>query len=423
MRQFIHHLNFFCMIFLLACTPQTPPESVKETPEPQLSLEDRARQIHDNIIVLDTHIDIPPEFATEEVDPGELGPFQVDLPKMEQGGLNTGFFIVYVGQTARTEQNYAKAQEEAMTKFNGIRRMTNELYPERIELAHSVADVRRIRKAGKLVALIGIENGFVIGKDLSLLKTYYDLGGRYISLAHVGHNDIADSSSANPDNGDEEAEHDGVSEFGREVIAEMNRLGIMVDVSHISKQSMLDAARLSKAPIIASHSSVKSLMDVSRNMDDEELLALKENGGVVQITAVDFFVKQHPLEKDALYVAYYDEVSKDPNLSPKEVVMKVSQRVTELDKKWSKATVPEFVDHIDYAVDLIGIDHVGISSDFDGGGGIAGWDDASETFNVTLELVHRDYSEEDIAKLWGENLLRVLSEVEQVAAASSQKNR
>jgi membrane dipeptidase len=338
---------------------------------------------------------------------------------MEQGGLNTGFFIVYVGQTARTEQNYALAKEEAMTKFNGIRRMTNELYPERIELAHSVADVRRIRKAGKLAALIGIENGYVIGKDLSLLKTYYDLGGRYITLAHVGHNDIADSSSANPDNGDEEAEHNGVSEFGREVIAEMNRLGIMVDVSHISKQSMLDAARLSKAPVIASHSSVKSLMDVSRNMDDEELLTLKENGGVVQITAVDFFVKQHPPEKDALYIAYYDEVSKDPSLSPKEVVEKISQRVTELDKKWPKATVSEFVDHIDYAVKLIGIDHVGISSDFDGGGGIAGWDDASETFNVTLELVRRDYSEEDIAKLWGENLLRVLSEVEQVAAKSS----
>ncbi len=418
MRQFINYFTFLGMMFLFACTPQTPPESAKETPEPQLSLEDRARQIHDNIIVLDTHIDIPPEFATEAVDPGELGPFQVDLPKMEQGGLNTGFFIVYVGQTARTEQNYAQAKEEAMTKFNGIRRMTNELYPDRIELAHSVADVRRIRKAGKLAALIGIENGYVIGKDLSLLKTYYDLGGRYITLAHVGHNDIADSSSANPDNGDEEAEHNGVSEFGREVIAEMNRLGIMVDVSHISKQSMLDAARLSKAPVIASHSSVKSLMDVSRNMDDEELLALKENGGVVQITAVDFFVKQHPPEKDALYVAYYDEVSKDPSLSPKEVVEKVSQRVTELDKKWPKATVSEFVDHIDYAVKLIGIDHVGISSDFDGGGGIAGWDDASETFNVTLELVRRDYSEEDIAKLWGENLVRVLSEVEQVAAAS-----
>ena len=185
MRQFITCFTFLGMMFLFACTPQTPPESLQETPEPQLSLEERARQIHDRIIILDTHIDIPPEFATDAVDPGELGPFQVDLPKMEQGGLNTGFFIVYVGQTARTEQNYAQAQEEAMTKFNGIRRMTNELYPERIELAYSVADVRRIRKASKLVALIGIENGYVIGKDLSLLKTYYDLGGRYITLAHV----------------------------------------------------------------------------------------------------------------------------------------------------------------------------------------------------------------------------------------------
>ena len=418
MKQLISYFTFFCMMFLIACTPQTPPESAKEVTEPQLSLEDRAKQIHDNIIVMDTHIDIPPEFATDEVDPGELGPFQVDLPKMEQGGLNTGFFVVYVEQTPRTEQNYAQAKEAAMTKFNGIRRMTNELYPDRIELAHSVADVRKIREAGKLIAMIGIENGYAIGKDLSLLKTYYDLGALYMGLTHFGHNDIADSSSANPGSDLAEAEHNGVSEFGREVIAEMNRLGIMVDVSHMSKLSMLDTARLSKAPVIASHSSIKSLMDVSRNMDDEELLALKENGGVIQITAVDFFVKQHPPEKDILYTAYYDEMSTDPGLSPKEAVEKISQRVKELDKRWPKATVSDLVDHIDYAVKLIGIDHVGISSDFDGGGGVTGWDDASESFNVTLELVRRDYSEEDIAKLWGENILRVLSEVEQVAAKS-----
>ncbi|MDH5805716.1 MAG: dipeptidase, partial [Gemmatimonadota bacterium] len=262
----------------------------------------------------------------------------------------------------------------------------------------------------------------VIGQDITLLATYHELGARYITLAHGGHNDIADSSTPRSNLGDDEEEHGGVSEFGEEVIAEMNRLGIMVDVSHISKNAMLDAARLSAAPVIASHSSVRAIADHPRNMDDEQLLALKENGGVMQTVALGGYVKiDDPAKVDARNTVREEfgitSFQSFRNLS-EEQRAQYDARIAELDEQWPPASVSDFVDHIDYAVNLIGIDHVGISSDFDGGGGIVGWQDAGETLNVTLELVRRGYSEEDIAKLWGGNLLRVWREVERVAAES-----
>ena len=379
----------------------------------------RAREIHQRVLTIDTHDDIPFNFATEEVDPGVRGDRQVDLPKMREGGLDVAFFIVYVGQTERTPENYEQAKADAMTKFNAIHRMC-EMYPDQIELAYSPDDVERIHKSGKLVACIGIENGYVIGKDLSLLKKYHELGARYITLAHNGHNDICDSANPREDLGDAESEYNGVSAFGRQVIAEMNRLGIMVDVSHISKQAMLDAVKLSKAPVIASHSSVRALCDVSRNLDDEQLLALKENGGVMQTVALGSFVKAMSPEKRAAIDSLRRAMGLTNSAAWRNLTdaqrREFRNKVAELNRRWPGATVKDFVDHIDYAVRLIGIDHVGISSDFDGGGGIEGWRDASETFNVTLELVRRGYSEEEIAKLWGGNLLRVWREVERVAA-------
>ncbi len=379
----------------------------------------KAKGIHENLLTIDTHDDIPLTFASEEVDPGVRGDRQMDLPKMIEGGLDAGFFIVFVGQTERTPENYAKAKEDAMTKFNAIHRMTEEMYPDKIELAYTADDVVRINNSGKLVACIGIENGYVVGKDLSLLKKYHDLGARYITLAHNGHNDICDSANPREQLGDSESEHNGVSEFGKKVIAEMNRLGIMVDVSHISKKSMLDAVSLSKAPVIASHSSTRALCDVSRNMDDEQLQALKANGGVMQTVALGNFVKNPP-EKQTAMEALFEELG----VRGRRAIRQLSdekqavyrKRRDEIDEKWPPATVQDFVDHIDHAVKLIGIDHVGISSDFDGGGGIEGWKDASETFNVTLELVRRGYSEEEITKIWGGNLLRVWREVERVAS-------
>lgn len=378
-----------------------------------------AKEIHERVLTIDTHDDIPSNFATEEVDPGVRGDRKVDIPKMQEGGLDVGFFIVYVGQTKRTPENYEKAKADAMIKFDAIRRMCKEMYPDKIELAHTADDVERIQKSGKLVACIGIENGYVIGKDLSLLKKYHELGARYITLAHNGHNDICDSANARESLGDSESEHNGVSEFGKRVISEMNRLGIMVDVSHISKKSMLDAVKLSKAPVIASHSSCRALCDVSRNLDDEQLLALKENGGVMQTVALGSFVKKAPPEKDEAMEALREEMGVTNrgtfNALSDEKQAEYRRRRTELSDKWP-VTVADFVDHIEHAVKLIGIEHVGISSDFDGGGGIQGWNDASETSNVTLELVRRGYSEQQIAKLWGLNTLRVWREVEQVAA-------
>ena len=405
---------FFCFVSISVLINLSCEKSMTEE-----KIVAKAKEIHERVLTIDTHDDIPSNFATEEVDPGVRGDRQVDIPKMQDGGLDAGFFVVYVGQTKRTPENYEKAKADAMIKFDAIHRMCKEMYPDKIELAYTADDVERIQKSGKLVACIGIENGYVIGKDLSLLKKYHELGARYITLAHNGHNDICDSANPRESLGDSESEHNGVSEFGKRVISEMNRLGIMVDVSHISKKSMLDALKLSKAPVIASHSSCRALCDVSRNMDDEQLLALKENGGVMQTVALGSFVKKEPPEKDEAMEALREEMG-ITNTSPSSALSDEKQaeyrrRRTELSDKWP-VTVADFVDHIDHAVKLIGVEHVGISSDFDGGGGIQGWNDASETSNVTLELVRRGYSEEEIAKLWGLNTLRVWREVEQVAA-------
>ena len=407
-------LLLLLLVTMAACTGDRP-ETLSDD-----ELVAKARDIHERVLTLDTHIDIPSNFATPEVDPGVRGDFQVDLPKMEEGGLNAGFWIVYVGQTERTLENYAQAKEQAMVKFNAIHRMTDEMYPDRVEMAYTADDVERIYKSGKIVALIGIENGYVIGKDLALLERYHELGARYITLAHGGHNDIADSSTPRENLGDGDSEHGGISAFGEEVVAEMNRLGIMVDVSHISKDASLDAMRLSRAPVMASHSSTRALRDHPRNMDDEQLQALKENGGVMQTVAFRNYVKADPPEKiaarDSIRTAYGITSFAAFRALTEEQQEAYREQMNTLNEQWPGPTVQDFVDHIDYAVGLIGIDHVGISSDFDGGGGVDGWDDASETFNVTLELVRRGYSEEDIAQLWSGNLLRVLREVERVAA-------
>ncbi len=385
----------------------------------EVALIEQAREIHERVLTIDTHDDIPFDFATEEVDPCQRLERQVDVPKMREGGLDAAFFIVYVGQTERTEENYEQAKADAMTKFQAIHRLTEELCPEEIELAYTADDVERIHASGKLVAAIGIENGYVIGRDLSLLETYHELGARYITLAHGGHNDIADSATPRENLGDGEAEHGGVSEFGEQVITEMNRLGILVDVSHISKDAMLDAVRLSRAPVIASHSSVRALADHPRNMDDEQLRALAENGGVIQIVAFPSYVKVQPPERGEAVRTLRQELGLDSREAMRnmddETRAEYERRMAAIDERWLPATVSDFVDHIDYAVDLIGIDHVGISSDFDGGGGVDGWNDASETFNVTLELVRRGYTEEQIAALWSGNTLRIWRTAERVA--------
>ncbi|MDQ3950864.1 MAG: dipeptidase [Gemmatimonadota bacterium] len=396
------------------CTTVAPGGHVTPAGAPDAALLSRARAIHDRVVTIDTHADIPFNFATPDVDPGVRGTRQVDIPKMVEGGLDVAFFVVFVGQGPRTPEGNERAKELALTKFRAIRRMAEEMHPDKIAIAYRPEQVNRILRSGRRVAAIGIENGYVIGRDLTLIRRYFDLGARYMTLTHGGHNDIGDSATPRAD--EPAAEHGGLSAFGRDVVDRMNRVGMTVDVSHVAKSTSLDAIRLSRAPVIASHSGVRAVNDHPRNMDDEQLLALKRNGGVIQVVALGEFVKSSP-ERRAAAQALYQQlgVTRTSEMTVEQRA-ELRRRMAELDGRFPPATVKDFVNHIDHAVRLIGIDHVGISSDFDGGGGIVGWRDASETFNVTLELVRRGYTEGQIRKLWGGNLLRVWKEVEKVAA-------
>jgi membrane dipeptidase len=369
------------------------------------------------VVTLDTHSDIPLDFATEGVDPLNAN-LQNSLEKMQAGGLDAAFFIVYVEQTERTDANYAKAQADALTKFTAIHRMAEVLHPDRVEIAFRAADLERIAATGKLVAAIGIENGYVLGKNLELLDRDYELGARYITLVHDGDNDLARSARPKPELGDGTADT-GVTPLGSQLIERMNRLGIMVDVSHGSKQTALDAMRLSRAPVIASHSGVAGVSAHPRNMDDETLLALRDDDGVIQVVAYDAYLKHQPDEEVAALRTLRESVGFTGRgglgaLTPEQRA-DYDRGLKEIDARWPPATVRDFVDHIDYAVRLIGVDHVGISSDFGGGGGVVGWRDASETRNVTAELEVRGYTQADIAKIWSGNLLRVWREAERVA--------
>jgi membrane dipeptidase len=391
-------------------------------PSPVTSGE-RARQIHERVITIDSHDDISATFGSDQVNPCQRLNRQVDLVKMKEGGLDAAFFIVYVGQGPRTPEGYAAARAEAQRKFDGIRRVPEVLCPELAELAYTAADVERIAASGKRAIAIGVENGYPIGTDLSVLRDFYGQGGRYLTLTHNGHNDIGDSS--NPLAGEGPGEHGGLSPFGEQVVAEMNRLGMLIDISHVARSTMLDAVRLSRAPVIASHSGAAAINANARNLDDEQLLAVKHNGGVVQAVALGEFVLADPPEKQAAIQVLRQEVVAAGgfrSLTPEQLAAFQAKRDS-LDRLWPTATVSDYVDHIDHMVKLIGVDHVGISSDFDGGGGVRGFMDASEAPNVTAELVRRGYGEEQIRKLWGGNLLRVWKDAERVAAGRQQGAR
>jgi membrane dipeptidase len=369
-------------------------------------------------LTLDTHIDIPLDFATPAVDP-LTADLQGNLDRMTRGGLDAAFFIVYVGQSARDAAGYAQAREQALTKFAAIHRMAEQLHPERIEIAYTAADVERIAATGKLVAAIGIENGFSLGPNLEMLDRYHELGARYVGLVHDGDNDLARSARPKLELGDAAEATTGVTELGATLIARLNRLGIMVDISHGAKQTALDAMRLSAAPVIASHSGIVGVAEHARNLDDETLRALRDDGGVVQVVAFDAYLKPQPAEQVAALAALRERVglvSGPPSALPADRRAEYEQGLREIQTRWPPASVADLVDHIDYAVNLIGIDYVGISSDFDGGGGVSGWSNAAETGNVTAELVARGYSARDIDKLWSGNLLRVWRAAEETAS-------
>ena len=405
--------------------------------ETEAELVERARGIHERVITLDTHNDInATNFTAERNYTMDLGN-QVNLPKMDAGGLDVSWMIVYVGQGELTAEGYAAAHSAAIEKFDAIHRLAEEIAPDQIEIAYTSDDVRRIVAAGKKVAMIGIENAYQVGLDLSNIADFQERGGRYMSLAHNGHSQFSDSNTGERD---DVWLYNGLSDLGRQAIAEMNRVGIMIDLSHPSQEANMQTMELSRAPVIASHSAARSLSPtVSRNMDDEQLIALKENGGVVQTVAFASYVdaEKNTAHSDALN-ALNSEIAEElgfelrgrggmRGMSPAdreayeaqmdELNRRAGPRLeAEVNAVAPPVDVSDFVDHIDYLVELIGLEHVGISSDFDGGGGVEGWDDAAETFNVTLELVRRGYTEEEIGMMWSGNLLRVLDEVQAVAA-------
>ena len=341
---------------------------------PEHNLEEKALKIHDRVLTVDTHVDTPLMIHYSDLDLGEYhDPYEeyskVDFPRMEEGGLDAIFFAFFVAQGSRKPEG----NEEARQLFLNLYSSTDEQlqqYTDRAGIALSPGDAYSLETEGKRAIFFGMENGYPVGTDLSQVNTYYDLGIRYITLCHTSNNDICDSST---DSGD--PEHNGLSDFGMQVVQEMNRLGIMVDVSHISDEAFYDVLEITTAPVIASHSNARSVYDHPRNMSDEMLNALAENGGVIQV----------PL----LYVK-----APDPENPP---------------------TVSDVVDHIDHIVEVAGIDHVGIGSDFDGGGEAEGCFDVSEMPNITIELVKRGYSEDQIRKIWGGNFMRVFEEVEESA--------
>ncbi len=376
-----------------------------------------AARIHQQVLTLDTHVDTPMRMLGTDFDIGarhetDKGEGQVDLPRMKDGGLDAIFFAVFLSQRGREPEDNERAKQRALALFESVHSSVK-ANPDLVELAIHPQDATRLESVGKRAIYLGIENGYAIGRDLALLQTFYDLGTRYVTLCHSSNNDICDSSTDKKG-----PEHSGLSTFGKQVVAEMNRLGMMVDVSHASDATFYDVVKISKAPIIASHSSSRAMCNHPRNLDDKMLRALAENGGVIQLCMLGAYIKEsqpNPARDKALN-AMRAEFGEYEDLS--------TERRAEMRDRWrainkqfprSTANVSDAVDHIDHIVDVVGIDHVGIGTDFDGGGGIQGCNDVSEMENVTLELVRRGYTEEQIGKIWGGNLMRVFRQVEQVS--------
>jgi len=386
---------------------------------------EKARIIHEKILTIDTHTDTPMMLEIPAFDigrknnPRERGG-KVDFPRMKEGGLDSVFFAVFVGQGERTPEGNKNAREEALAQFALIKKAVSD-YPELAELALRSSDAVKIEAKGKRAVYIGIENGYPVGNSIQNVRMFYDLGARYITLCHTRNNAICDSSTDRKGE-----EHGGLSGFGKEVVMEMNRLGMIIDVSHISDKSFYDVLALSAAPVIASHSCARALCDNPRNLDDDMLKSLAAKGGVIQVCILSEYIKTpkpYPARDEALAKlrAEYTNYSK---LSEEEK-KKVREKWYAINRKFPPelATVADAVDHIDHIVKIAGIDHVGIGTDFDGGGALEDCYDSSELWRITLELLKRGYSENDIQKIWGGNFIRVFKAIEDKAGKDSGKNQ
>jgi membrane dipeptidase len=410
-RAFIPILSAFPLaLALAACRAATAPPSV----------EARALELHRRFLTVDTHCDTAFNLLRtdgrigDRHDPSVRGSGKLDLPRMVSGGLDAEFFAVFVGQGPRTPEGYAKAKASALAVLDAIDKMGRD-YPDLVGLAYAPRDAYRLKKAGKRIAFIGMENGYPLGRDLSLVASYYGRGVRYLTLVHSSDNDLCDSSTDRREPAD-----NGLSPFGERVIAECNRLGMMIDISHASDKSFFDVLKATRAPIIASHSCCRALTDNPRNLSDEELRALARNGGVIQICFLSAYVKKpdpNP-ERDKALAELQAKYGRLRDVQDEALRSRARAEYEDLNRRLpeSRATVSDLVNHIDHVRKTIGIDYVGIGTDFDGGGGVIGCDDVGGMIHVTEEMIRRGYTDEEIEKVWGANFMRVFDRV--IAAAS-----
>ena len=406
--------------FLLAAEPLDRPGADE-------SLLAQSRMIHAQALTLDSHVDIAgPQYATPQLDPGIDHPrLKCDLVKMAAGGVDGVFLAAFVGQQARDAEGFRRAQQAAADKIAAIRRLTT-MYPERCALATTPEEVEQIVAAGKRAIMIGIENGYALGTDLSSIGRFHALGVRYITLCHNGHNQICDSCNPAAKLGDRETEHEGLSSFGRQVVAEMNRQGIMIDLSHAAASTFRDAVALSRAPVIASHSGCSAVHSHARNLSDQQLKLLRSNGGVIQIVAVGGFLKAPSPERKTAIAQLARDIGvseRDFAAASKQQQTRFLEEMAKLDQRYAPASLKDFCDHIEHAVRVAGVDHVGIGSDFDGGGGVRDFNNHAEALRVTVELLRRGYTADAITKIWGGNLLRVWRKVRAAGDDHAQHGR
>ncbi len=372
-----------------------------------------AYKIHNEIFNIDTHNDTSMLMQNtdwniaEEHSVNDKMITRVDLPRMKKGGLDAAFFAAFVAQMERTDVNYKNAQQEADNMIKAVKNMYK-ANPSVIRAATTPEEAFSNKEKNLLTAFIGLENGFPVALDITNIKKYYDMGVRYITLCHSKNNDICDSSNDKP-------EHNGLSEFGKKVIKRMNELGMIIDVSHISDKAFYDVIELSQVPVVASHSSARAVCDNPRNITDEMLLKLKENGGVIQMCILSDYVKTPPKnpQKENDLAVLEKKYGKFNEITDRAIIDKALAEWGAIGAKYpgDLATVKDFVDHIDHVVNIIGIDYVGIGTDFDGGGGLRDCRDVSELPNITAELLRRGYSKDDLKKIWGGNFMRVFRQV------------
>lgn len=397
-RWMIPVIGFIILVNLSADSRTTDPELWK-----------KALAIHESAIVIDTHCDTPMAMIERDIDIGKKqATTDVDLVRMKQGGVDSSFFAVYVSNNLDEKHPAKKALEMIDEIYQQV-----EAHPNLAEMAFSTRDIINIEKSGKRAILIGIENGGPIEGSLRLLRDYYRLGARYITLTHVKNNDICDSSTAdNP-------RWNGLSSFGREVVSEMNRLGMMIDVSHISDKAFWDVLEVSRSPVIASHSCCRSICDSARNLSDEMIRGLAEKGGVIQINFFSAFL-------DPVYRQKAEAIRKKITPQTKKLKEKYENNqnrywdaVFEL---WKKHAPPPpeidiLIDHIDHVAKLVGVEFVGLGSDFDGASSYpVGLEDISGFPLITYHLLKKGYGPKDIEKILGGNLIRVFEQVEKMSA-------